>query len=187
MEDIIFQMEQYVVSVGSLGPIVYMLMMIIAIVFAPIPSSPLAIFAGTVFGLWWGTLWTIIGASVGALIAFFIARKFGRPFVVKILSEKKLSEIEARFSERNLVLTVFLLRLLPLPLFDAVSYAAGLTHISVRGFTFATITGLLPLSFLFSYAGDLLSENIFLFSLGVITFSLLLVILLKTYHTRCKK
>ena len=175
-------MEQYVVSVGSLGPVVYMLMMIIAIVFAPIPSSPLAIFAGTVFGLWWGTLWTILGASAGALIAFFIARKFGRPFVVKILSEKKLSDIEARFSERNLVLTVFLLRLLPLPLFDAVSYAAGLTRISVRGFTFATITGLLPLSFLFSYAGELLANRIVVFSIAVIVLSLFILIFAKIYY-----
>ncbi len=182
MEDIILQMESYIVGVGPWGPIVYVFMMIVAIVIAPIPSSPLAIFAGTIFGTWWASLWTMLGATIGAMIAFWIARRFGRPVVEKIISKEKLSKIEEKFSENNLILTVFLLRLLPLPLFDAVSYAAGLTHISVRGFISATFFGLLPLVFLFSYMGNFLAENIVLFSLGVIVFSILLLAFMRIYY-----
>ncbi len=182
MEEIILQMESYVLNTGIWGPLVYILMMTVAVVLAPIPSSPLAIFAGTVFGVWWGSLWTMLGTTIGAGIAFFLARKFGRPFVVKIISNKKLSEIENRFSEGNLILTVFILRLLPLPFFDAVSYAAGLTRISVRGFVLATVFGLLPLIFLFSYAGELLAENMVAFSVLVVIFSILLLVFVKIYH-----
>ncbi|MFC1721126.1 TVP38/TMEM64 family protein [Patescibacteria group bacterium] len=186
MEEIILQMENYVLSVGPWGPFVYILMMTIAIVISPIPSSPLAIFAGTVFGTWWGGLWTLIGAIIGAMIAFYIARIFGRPMVLKFISEKKIAKIEKRFSEGNLIITVFLLRLLPLPFFDAVSYAAGLTHISVRGFVGATVIGLMPLSFLFSYAGELLSENIFAFTILMTVFFLVLAIFFKIYNNQTK-
>jgi len=182
MEEIILQMEQYVISVGPWGPVAYVFMMIIAVVIAPVPSSPLAIFAGTVFGVWWGFLWTMVGSLVGSMIDFWIARRFGRPLVVKLVSEKKLSSIEKRFSEHNLIATVFILRLLPLPLFDAVSYAAGLTKISIRGFAGATFFGLIPLIFLFSYVGDLLTENLIAFTAGVIIFSVALFVSARIYY-----
>ena len=182
MEDIILQMEAYVLSTGAWGPVVYILMMVIAVVIAPIPSSPLAIFAGTVFGTWWAILWTMSGAVIGAGIAFWIARRFGRRMVERLVSKKKLYSIESRFSENNLILTVFVLRLLPLPFFDAVSYVAGLTRISVKGFIMATVLGLFPLVFLFSYAGELLASRMFGFSIAVIVFSLSILILARIYY-----
>ena len=182
MEEIILQMEQYVISAGPWGPVVYVFMMIVAVVIAPVPSSPLAIFAGTVFGTWWGFLWTMIGSLIGSMIDFWIARRFGRPVVVKLVSEKKLSSIEKKFSEHNLIATVFVLRLLPLPLFDAVSYAAGLTHMSIRGFTVATVFGLMPLIFLFSYMGDLLSENLMAFIAAVVALSISIFVFARIYY-----
>jgi len=159
MEEILFMLEQYVLEAGVWGPIVYVLAMVIAIVVSPIPSSPLAVFAGTVFGTWYAFGLTMLGAMLGALVAFYIARVFGRPVVLKMVPDKELIAIEKRFSEKHVVLTIFLSRLLPLPFFDAVSYVAGLSHVSVRGFIFASFFGLIPLVFLFSYFGDAFSDN----------------------------
>lgn len=177
MEDILFNIQNYISGAGIWGPIVYILAMVIAIVIAPIPSSPLAIFAGNVFGVWFGMLLTMIGATLGATIAFYIARFFGRPIVVKFVSKEKLEKVEHYFSERNLVFAIFLLRLVPLPFFDAVSYAAGLTHVSFRGFALSTVFGLVPLVFLFSYTGDVFTENIVAVSIIIILVSIILPVL----------
>ncbi len=49
---------------GALAPAVYVLLMVLAIVFTPIPSVPLDIAAGLAFGLFWGTVWTLVGAEL---------------------------------------------------------------------------------------------------------------------------
>ncbi|BBM06243.1 hypothetical protein HAALTHF_53340n [Vreelandella aquamarina] len=52
-------------------------MMITAIVMSPIPSGPIAMVAGAIYGPVWGTAYVVIGAEAGALLAFCIARLFG--------------------------------------------------------------------------------------------------------------
>lgn len=172
MEGFLSLAEQYVINAGIWGPVVYMLVMIIAIVVSPIPSSPLAIFAGTVFGLWWGMLWTMIGAILGAVIAFYIARIFGRPLVLRFISEKELSLVENKFPEHHIAWGIFFSRLLPTPFFDAVSYAAGLTHISLKNFFIATSLGLIPLVFVFTYFGNIFADNLIAISILVIVVTL---------------
>ncbi len=187
MEEILFNIEQYIISVGAFGPVVYVAVMVVAIVVSPIPSSPLAIFAGTVFGLWWGMLYTMIGATVGAIIAFYIARIFGRPFVLKFISKKELETVEDGFSEQGIAWSIFALRLLPLPFFDAVSYAAGLTKISIKNFFVATFFGLMPLVFIFSYFGDVFSDNLILVVLAVIAVTILFFIFAKIVYAKRNK
>jgi len=184
MEGFLFVAEQYVVDAGIWGPIVYILAMIVAIVISPIPSSPLAIFAGTVFGLGFGMLWTMIGAVSGAVIAFYIARIFGRPLVVKFVSEKELNAVESQFPEHHIAWGIFFLRLLPLPFFDAVSYAAGLTKVSFKNFLAATAFGLMPLVFVFTYFGDIFEDNLVAVAALVIVTTLIFFIFAKIFYKR---
>jgi len=186
MEQIVMDLEMYVLGAGAWGPVVYVAAMIVAIIISPIPSSPLAIFAGVVFGTWWGMLWTMTGAMAGAAIAFSIARILGRPFVIKLASPEKLQAAEKYMPESRLTWATFLLRLLPLPFFDAVSYAAGLTHISFRNFAAATFFGLLPLTFLFSYFGDAFSGNFVAIGILIGATVLIFIVFLKIFQNRSK-
>ncbi len=176
MDNLLFGLEQYVLDVGIWGPIAYIGIMVLAIVVSPIPSSPLAIFAGTIFGFWFGALWTMIGATLGAMVAFYLARVFGRPLVVKFVSEKKLREVEERFPEKHLAWGIFISRLFPTPFFDVVSYAAGLTRVSARAFFIATMFGLVPLVFLFTYFGRVFGGNLLGISTVVIFVTLALFV-----------
>ena len=160
MEDLMLQFQGYVSMAGAWGPLVYILIMILAIVLSPIPSSPLAIFAGSFFGGFWALIWTLIGATLGAVIAFFIARRFGRPIVLKFISVENLNKMENRFSNNHLAWIVFLLRLPPLPFFDAVSYVAGLTKIKTPSFILATVFGLIPISAALTYFGQWMGDSI---------------------------
>jgi len=65
-----------------------------------------------------------------------------------------------------------------------VSYAAGLTPVSFRGFFFSTVFGLIPLVFLFSYAGDIFMENIISVSVAIVLVSILLLWLVGLFHNK---
>ncbi len=58
-----------------------------------------------------------------------------------------------RYVEEHGVVLIFVLRLIPLVSFDAISYAAGLSGIRFRGFFAATALGMLPGTFAFVYFG----------------------------------
>lgn len=154
MEQYLGEIQTYITSAGIWAPVIYVFAMALAVVFSPIPSSPLAIFAGVAFGWFKGMALTLLGATLGAAIAFLIAKKFGRLIVLKILGAEKLEKIDKLLPENRLTLAVFLLRLPPLPVFDAVSYAAGLTKIHFKNFSIATFFGLIPITFALSYYGE---------------------------------
>ena len=128
---------------GPWAPLVYMGAMIVAIIASPIPSAPLDIAAGLTFGLFWGTIYTLIGAEIGAIAAFLIARRLGRPRLARRLSSATMGHIDD-LSARVGVKAIIVMRLLPAFNFDWVSYAAGLTAISLPRFAIATLIGMTP-------------------------------------------
>ena len=142
---------QYLSEARSWGPVVVIGMMILAIVFSPIPSAPITVAAGAAYGHLWGTVYALIGAELGALIAFEIARRLGQERAARLIGSYTLPR--AAKSQIGLSLTVFALRLLPAVSFDVISYAAGLTILRRRWFALATAAGMIPATFLLSHAG----------------------------------
>jgi uncharacterized membrane protein YdjX (TVP38/TMEM64 family) len=133
------------------GPLLVVLTMSAAVVISPIPSAPIAIAAGAAYGHLWGTVYALIGAELGALIAFEIARRWGRKLVSRWIGGYSLPSLLA--SQFGLALSVFAARLLPAISFDVVSYAAGLTRLERHWFALATGLGMVPATFLLSHAG----------------------------------
>jgi len=133
----------WLAKAGPWAPLVYIGAMIVAIIASPIPSVPLDIAAGLTFGLFWGTIYTLIGAEIGAIIAFLIARRLGRPRLARRLSPEAMGHIDD-LSARVGLKAIIVMRLLPAFNFDWVSYAAGLTAISLSRFAIATLIGMTP-------------------------------------------
>ena len=130
-------------SLGALAPLAYIAALAVAVVVSPLPSVPLDIAAGLTFGLFWGTVYTLIGAEIGAIVAFLIARRLGRPRLAQRLPEGTMRRIDA-LTERQGVKALLVMRVLPVFNFDWVSYAAGLTSISLGRFALATLIGMTP-------------------------------------------
>jgi uncharacterized membrane protein YdjX (TVP38/TMEM64 family) len=139
---------------GTLAPVLFMIIMALAVIISPVPSVPLDIAAGTFFGPLLGTLYSAFGALGGAVVSFLIARFLGRQFIEQYLG----GHINFCSKCSNLLLTkvIFVARLLPIFSFDIVSYGAGLTKISLMGFSVATLLGMLPLTFVYNYFGSIL-------------------------------
>ena len=141
-------------GLGPWGPAAIVGGMAVAIVFSPIPSAPLALAAGAVYGHTWGTIYAVVGAEIGALIAFGLARVLGRPFVAGILPDHLLDEAGGDDRSQWLLAGgVLVARLFPFISFDAVSYLAGLTRLRLSLFAGATLVGMIPMTFLFAHLG----------------------------------
>lgn len=137
---------------GSLSPLLYMTVMALAVVIPFIPTLPLDIAAGAFFGPFLGTLYSAVGATAGAAVAFLLARYLGREFIERFLSGH--INFCTQCSDRLLTKVVAISRLLPFISFKVVSYGAGLTMMSLRSFSAATFLGMLPITFAYNYYGS---------------------------------
>jgi len=145
-------------ELGAWGPITVIAAMIVAILISPIPSAPIALAAGAMYGHFWGTLYVLTGAEIGALAAFSISRYLGHDLLQKWFGERLGSSLAG--SQNFLMASVFASRLMPFISFDIVSYAAGLTPLSFWRFAIATFAGILPASFLLAHFGsEMVSEE----------------------------
>lgn len=138
-------------SMGSLGPVVFMGLMTLAVVISPIPSLPLDIAAGIVFGPFWGMVYAVTGAEMGAIISFLIGRTLGREVLGRLL--KTNVTFCEKCSDHHLMGLIFVARLLPIFSFDIISYGAGLTKMSLKVFAIATLLGMIPPTFALTYLG----------------------------------
>jgi uncharacterized membrane protein YdjX (TVP38/TMEM64 family) len=64
-------------------------------VFLPVPSGPVSTLAGSQLGIVAGTLASTLGMTIGGIVAFALARKWGRPFAERIAGPQELTDMEA--------------------------------------------------------------------------------------------
>jgi uncharacterized membrane protein YdjX (TVP38/TMEM64 family) len=144
-------LKSFVDRLGPWGPLAVIGLMTLAILVSPIPSAPIALAAGALYGHTWGTLYVLLGAELGALAAFGIARIVGYEALRGWLGERAS---RGWLGSQNVLMgLVFVSRLLPFVSFDVVSYAAGLTALSVWRFALATLAGIVPASFVLAHFG----------------------------------
>jgi uncharacterized membrane protein YdjX (TVP38/TMEM64 family) len=139
-------------DLGVAGPFALMGLMTLAVVVSPIPSLPLDLAAGAVYGPFWGAVYVLFGAEVGAIISFLIGRALGREVLSRWL-KRDITFCE-QCSDQHLLGLVMLARLLPIFSFDIVSYGTGLTQMSLKAFALATFVGMLPPTFALTYLGS---------------------------------
>lgn len=150
-------LREWIGQLGGWGPVALIGMMIIAIVLSPIPSGPIAIAAGAVYGPLWGTVFVVIGSEAGALIAFTLARTLGFEAIQGWSRVRPVLDwLGKDRSQAGLMVVVFASRLVPFISFDAVSYAAGLTPLAFWRFLLATLAGVIPTAYLIAAFGDVL-------------------------------
>jgi len=145
-------LRQIINNYGQWGPLLIIILMCAAIVMSPLPSAPIALVSGAVYGHTWGTIYILIGSLLGAIIAFSLARMLGYEAMQKRFGDS--IKIKWLQSENRLMLVVGVSRLIPFISFDIVSYAAGLTSLGYIRFTVATLLGIAPASFLLAHFGS---------------------------------
>jgi len=135
-----------------LSVFIYILILILEVVILPLNSYPLVPIASNLFGWIPAATYSLIGWTIGSFIAFFIAQKYGKPILTKIVSLKDVEKFEKRIPQKHMFLSVVLLRIF-LPT-DIVSYALGFfTKMKKTTYITATLIGYIPMAFAVSYLG----------------------------------
>ncbi|MEN8171164.1 MAG: TVP38/TMEM64 family protein [Pseudomonadota bacterium] len=151
------RLGEVIIKFGAWGPLILITAMALAIVINPVPSAPIALAAGALYGHTWGTVYVVIGAEIGALVAFALARVLGYKVLSRLLGVHMTKGWLG--SQNALMGMVFVSRLLPFVSFDLVSYAAGLTRLKPWRFAIATLAGIIPASFLLAHLGGELTTE----------------------------
>lgn len=148
------QMQALVSDDSVIGMGAYVLLTIFAVVIAPVSTLPLLPLASGMWGWVVAGVLSIVGWTIGGQIAFLLARRFGKPFLRKVISLEKLEKYEKRVPEENIFWTVVFLRM-AVPV-DVLSYALGLfSRMKSVPYFFATLIGVAPFALVFAYAGTL--------------------------------
>ncbi|NQX70011.1 TVP38/TMEM64 family protein [Paenibacillus alba] len=143
-------------DLGPLGGLFY----IIVYTLRPLvlfPATPLTLYGGYVFGAFWGTIYDFIGAGAGALLSFYITRKWGRSSFQRILKSKKLQSFDQKAEQRGFMVILYM-RLMPFFPFDGISYGAGLSKIRFWDYTWGTLIGIIPGAVVYNVFGASFQE-----------------------------
>jgi uncharacterized membrane protein YdjX (TVP38/TMEM64 family) len=145
---------RFVGKLGVWAPLVFVLFSTLAAA-TFFPGTVFTIAGGILFGPFWGTLYSVIGAVVGATIGFWAVRLLGEPFVTRFVKDKsgRLDDYKKRIEEKSFSI-IFIFRIIPLVPFILLTTAAGLSKIKYRHFIVATLLGIIPGTFAYSFAGS---------------------------------
>jgi uncharacterized membrane protein YdjX (TVP38/TMEM64 family) len=123
-----------------------------------VPASILTLGAGAIFGLAAGTVVVIAGATLGATIAFLLARTVLRRRVEKMTAgNAKFAALDKAITREGAKI-VLLVRLSPIFPFTYINYAFGLTGVRLWTYVWTTLIGIAPATFAFVYIGSIANE-----------------------------
>jgi uncharacterized membrane protein YdjX (TVP38/TMEM64 family) len=135
------QLQAWLKQMGIWAPIVYIFLYTLGTILI-LPSTPLNLSGGALFGVCWGTLWTTVAAIIAAVVAFAFTRTVGREYIAHKLAGR-WQVIDAEMRQGGLFY-MFAIRLLPLIPYGIVNFAAGLTSIRFQDYFIGTALGTVP-------------------------------------------
>ena len=150
------QLQEAISTTGNWAALAYIgLFALLPAFFFPV--AVLALAGGLLFGLWWGSLYTFLGAMLNCTLMFLMARHVGREKVERILQNRlspfwqaKLKGLEGRSG----FLVLVILRLIPAVPYNLINYAFGLTGMNFTAYLIGSAIGIIPGTLAFINIGD---------------------------------
>ena len=150
------------------------------------PGPLLAGASGLLFGTALGTPVSIAAATLGAVLAFCIARFFAHD-AVQTLTPERVRPVQD-WIERRGFWAVLYARIAPGVPYSLVNYVAGLTRVSLPAFAGATAIGCAPRAFAYTALGgsldDLTSPEAIIAIVALVVMALTGVVLLRAERAR---
>lgn len=143
-------LRAWVEGAGAAGPVVFIVIYAAATVLF-LPGAVITLAGGALFGPVWGTLWNLSGATLGALLAFLIARHIGAGWVAQ-RAGPRLRSLNEGVSAEGWRFVAFV-RLVPLFPFNLLNYALGLTRIPMAQYGLASAVFMLPGALTYTWLG----------------------------------
>ena len=180
------RMDAWFDGLGLWAPVVFILLWVVACVFF-LPGLPISIAGGLIFGAFWGTVYTTIGANLGAAAAFLIGRYVARGMVERRIAGsaglRRIDQGVKRQGWRMLMIT----RLVPVFPFNIQNFVYGLTDISLGTYVLVSVVCMLPGTIAYNFAAGAVRTGDFgktLWYLGVAAVFFVLLSLLPGWLKR---
>lgn len=123
-----------------------------------LPGSVLTVGAGAIYGFWGGTLLVSVSNLVGAVVNFLTSRYLIRGWLRrKLAANRKFQALDQAIATKGWTI-ILLSRVSPILPHSVVSYACGMTRISLLKYSVASWIGFIPISAAYSYAGAFLGK-----------------------------
>ena len=143
-------LEAWVRDAGPVAPLLFILIYALAAVLF-LPGTVLTLAGGALFGPVLGTLYNLTGATLGATLAFLIARYLASDWVADKTGGRVKQLINGVEGEGWRF--VAFVRLVPLFPFNLLNYALGLTRLRLLHYILATYVFMLPGAIAYTYLG----------------------------------
>ena len=143
-------LQNWMQDAGVAAPLMFMALYAAATVLF-LPGSILTITGGALFGPVWGTFYSLTGATLGATLAFLVARYLASDWVARKAGGRLKQLIDGVEAESWRFIAF--VRLVPLFPFNLLNYALGLTRIKLSHFIVTSYICMLPGSIAFTYLG----------------------------------
>lgn len=140
------EIRHAVSSFGILAPVIFIISASISNILPSVAALPFWLVGVSLFGFP-GYVYILISNTLGAMVNYFMAKKFGRRIITKLAGTDGLREVD-KLTEFTSVRTLFYIRLVGGALSDYISYTAGLMKINLYTYIITTILGSLPMMLL---------------------------------------
>jgi phosphatidylserine/phosphatidylglycerophosphate/cardiolipin synthase-like enzyme/uncharacterized membrane protein YdjX (TVP38/TMEM64 family) len=107
-----------------------------------VPITLLVGVTAMVFEPVWGTIYALSGCLLNALATYLIGSRLGKQTVRK-LAGRRLNRLSRQMAQRG-ILTVAIIRNIPVAPFTVVNMVAGASHIRLKDYLIGTAIGMLP-------------------------------------------
>jgi uncharacterized membrane protein YdjX (TVP38/TMEM64 family) len=156
IQGLLYQSLIWIRSLGSSGVIAFIIIYNLATILF-IPGSVLTLGGGAIFGVFRGSIYVFIAATIGATFAFLIGRYLSRDRISRLLEKyPKFQAVDRAVGSEGLKI-VFLTRLSPLFPFNLLNYAFGITQVSIKDYILGSM-GMIPGTVMYVYIGSLTSD-----------------------------
>jgi uncharacterized membrane protein YdjX (TVP38/TMEM64 family) len=137
----------------GVGSVLVLLVVALSHAVVPFPTELVTGAAGFVYGFWLSVPLLLGCWLASALLAYWLAERFGRPLARRLVGARRLARAE-ELMERGGAATLLSLRLIPLIPYNAICYAAGITRVPLGRYSWTTVVGITPLTVLVAYLGS---------------------------------
>lgn len=152
-------LKDLMLGAGFWGPLIFIGLQILQVVVAFIPGELTQLAGGWLFGTVLGTIYSLIGITLGSIFNFYIARILGTKFVAAVAGKSNLEKFEGFINTPRAYEVLLLIFLIPGFPKDIFTYFAGLSRIKLWGFCVISLLGRLPALTVSSYMGESFSDG----------------------------
>jgi len=164
------RVRETILSYGYFAPLMFMILQILQVIFAPVPGEATGILGGYLFGAWPSFIYSSIALAAGSALAFIIGHLFADAFRSRFSKTKVYRKFNHLVFKGDFVIP-FILFLFPGFPKDSLSYLLGLSAMPFKIFIFIASIARMPGTLVLSFEGAQVYEGNYLQLLLLLIFS----------------